>query len=137
MSEPVDRYNSGKGEMTISLPKPDIVVCKGVGHLDKIMGRKFLDVVEKVSATNRQFNAFCDWAEMNGYDSEVRNMFTQWVAGNRTRVAVHILVGSKLVSMGVSVANLALGGSLVGYTNRTSFDAALRSARIGLSGIKR
>ena len=49
---------------------------------------------------------------------------------------MHILVGSKIVSMGVSVANLALGGSLVGYTNRTAFEAALRSTRMGLGGLK-
>jgi len=137
MTDQVDRFVSGKGECEISSPKPNIVLFKVKGHLDKIIGRRFLDIVDQVAASNSHFDAFIEWSEMTGYDSEVRSMFTQWVAGNRTRTTVHILVGSKRVSMGVSVANLALGGSLVGYTSRAMFDAALRSAKMGLSSIKK
>lgn len=132
----LDHYNSGKGESLLTCPKPDIVLLKIKGHLDKVMGRRALDLVDKQAAPHRVFHLFCDWVEMDGYDSEIRNMYTQWVATNRTRLKVHILVGSKIVSMGVSVANLALGGSLIGYTNRTAFEAALRSTRMGLGGLK-
>jgi hypothetical protein len=38
--------------------------------------------------------------------------------------------------MGVSVANLALGGVLIGYTNRTAFDAAMRTIKMGLGGVR-
>ncbi len=134
--EVLDQYSSAKGESLLTSPKPDMVVLKITGHLDKNMGRRALDLVEKAAASHRVFYLFCDWAEMNGYDSEIRNMYTQWIASNRSRLKVHILVGSKIVSMGVSVANLALGGSLVGYTNRTAFEAALRSTRMGLGGLK-
>lgn len=136
MSEPADKFISSKGEGYFTFPKPDIILFRVVGHLDALLGRKFLDHVNRISATNRHIHAFCDWPEMTGYDSDVRSMFTQWVAGNRSKVTVHILAGSKLVSMGVSVANLALGGALIGYTNRTSFDASLRSVKMGLSGVK-
>ena len=135
MLDQVDRFVSGKGECEISTPKPNIVLFKVRGHLDKLMGRRFLDVVDVVAKAHPHFQAFVEWSEMNGYDSEVRAMFTQWVASNRTRTTVHILVGSKIVSMGVSVANLALGGSLIGYTSHAMFDAALRSAKMGLSGV--
>ena len=134
--EVLDQYSSAKGESLLTAPKADMVLFKVVGHLDKTMGRRTLDLVEKAAIPHRIFYLFCDWAEMNGYDSEIRNMYTQWIASNRSRLKVHILVGSKLVSMGVSVANLALGGSLIGYTNRTAFEAALRSTRMGLGGLK-
>jgi len=134
--EVLEQYNSGKGESLVTAPKPDIVLMKVIGHLDKVMGRRTLDIVDKLVPQHRVFYLFCDWAEMNGYDSEIRNMYTQWVASNRSRLKVHILVSSKLVSMGVSVANLALGGSLIGYTNRPAFEAALRSTRMGLGGLK-
>ena len=134
--EVLDHYSSAKGESVLTAPKPDMILFKVTGHLDKTMGKRSLDQVEKAAGPHRVFYLFCDWAEMNGYDSEIRNMYTQWIASNRSRLKVHILVGSKLVSMGVSVANLALGGSLVGYTNRTAFEAALRSTRMGLGGLK-
>lgn len=130
-----DRFTTSKGEVLVTTPKSDIVYYKVTGHLDKPIGDYMLRVIERIAAANRRVNIFCDWAEMTGYDSEVRASLTQWVATNRTRATMHLLVGSKLVAMGVSVANLALGGVLVGYTNRGSFDAALRKLKIGLSDI--
>jgi hypothetical protein len=135
MSDELEKYSSGRGESVITGPKPDILVWKMTGHLDKVTGERFLGVLNRVAPTVKHLYAFVDWAEMTGYDSAVRAMFTQWVATNRSKMTVHILVGSKIVSMGVSVANLALGGSLIGYTSHSMFDAALRSAKMGLSGV--
>lgn len=102
------------------------------GHLDQPMGTFILDAVNRFAAANKRINIFCDWAETTGYASDVRSAFTQWVASNRSKVTFHLLVGSKIVAMGVSVANLALGGILVVYTNRASFDAAFRACKMGL-----
>ena len=135
MSDELEKYSSGKGESTVWAPKPDILVWKVTGHLDKVMGERFLVVLNRVTAATRYLYAFLDWAEMTGYDSQVRSTYTQWMATNRNRIKAHVLVGSKIVSMGVSVANLALGGSVVGYTNRAMFDAAQRSTRMGLSNV--
>lgn len=132
MSEQVDRYTSSRGEVQTILPKPDVVVLKITGHLDRPMGTHVIDILNRYTTGIKRLNVFCDWSEMTGYESDVRSAFTQWVASNRARVTFHLLVGSKLVSMGVSVANLALGGILVGYTNRAAFDAALRSTKMGL-----
>lgn len=133
MLEQVDRYTSARGEAVISLIKADVMLLKITGHLDGPMGMHVLDAATKAAAATKHYHIFCDWAEMTGYDSDMRSAFTQWAASHRSKVTFHLLVGSKLVAMGVSVANLALGGILVGYTNRTSFDAALRSTKMGLN----
>lgn len=130
--EQPDRYTSTRGEVITALPKGDVMVLKVTGHFDRQMGLHVLDIASRAVATVKRLNIFCDWAEMTGYESDVRSAFTQWAATNRAKVTFHLLVGSKLVAMGVSVANLALGGILVGYTNRASFDAALRSTKMGL-----
>lgn len=130
--EQPDRYISTRGEVVTALPKADVMVLKVIGHLDRPMGLHVLDIASRAAATVKRLHIFCDWAEMSGYESDVRSAFTQWAATNRSKVTFHLLVGSKLVAMGVSVANLALGGILVGYTNRASFDAALRSTKMGL-----
>lgn len=134
--EILDQYKSDKGESQVASLKPNLVVFKVIGHLDKAIGRRTMAAVEKAMGQQRPFHLFCDWAETTGYDSEVRSMFTQFVATNRLRLKLHVLVGSKIVSMGVSVANLALGGILIGYTNRTAFEAVLRSTRMGLADLR-
>jgi hypothetical protein len=137
MTAPVEQFVSPKGSCECTIPQPSIVLFKVKGHLEKPVGRQIVEVMDKMVAAQRHFDAFCDFSEMTGYDSEVRTMWTQWVASYRTRSTIHILVGSKIVSMGVSVANLALGGVLVGYTSHAMFDAALRSAKMGLAGVHR
>lgn len=132
MHDQLDRYTSTRGEILTALPKGDVMVLKVTGHLDRPMGLHVIDVASRAAATVKRLHIFCDWAEMTGYESDVRSAFTNWAATNRGKVTFHLLVGSKLVAMGVSVANLALGGILVGYTNRASFDAALRSTKMGL-----
>ncbi len=133
MSEQVERFTSSRGEAQIAAPKPDVVMLKVTGHLDRPMGLRIIDTLNKIVPATKRLHVFCDWAEMTGYESDVRSAFTQWVASHRAKVTFHLLVGSKLVAMGVSVANLALGGILVGYTSRASFDAALRSTKMGLN----
>lgn len=136
--QPTERFTTSKGEVQTSVQRADVLLIKVTGHLDRGMGDFVLARVNRIFDGNkgRITSYFCDWAETTGYDSEVRTLFTQWVATHRNHVKFHLLVGSKLVSMGVSVANLALGGALTGYTNRPAFDAALRSARMGLTGVK-
>jgi hypothetical protein len=133
MSESTDRYTSTRGEAVVTVPKADVMVLKITGHLDRAMGLHIIECLNRTIVVPKKLHVFCDWAEMTGYESDVRSSFTQWVATHRSRVTFHLLVGSKLVAMGVSVANLTLGGILVGYSNRASFDAALRSTKMGLN----
>lgn len=133
MSEHVERYTSIRGELLIHIPKADVFILKITGHLDDPMGAHVIDMLEKALSTTKRLHLFCDWAEMTGYESEVRAAFTSWAGANRNRVTFHLLVGSKLVAMGVSVANLALGGILIGYASRAAFDATLRSIKMGMS----
>ena len=138
MADQVERFDSGRGQAETQVLKPDVIYLKVTGHLDKATGAFALGNVQKMAAAARggRITVFCDWADMSGYDSEVRATFTQWVASNRTTVKFHLLVASKIVSMGVSVANLALDGVLIGYTNRTAFDAAMRTIKMGLGGVR-
>lgn len=138
MVEQTEHFTTSKGEAMCTIARADVLVIKVTGHLDRPMGDFIVARVNRLFDGNkgRITSYFCDWSETTGYDSEVRTLFTQWVATHRNHVKFHLLVGSKIVSMGVSVANLALGGALTGYTNRPAFDAALRSARMGLTTMK-
>lgn len=68
---------------------------------------------------------FHDWFQMTGYDSGSRIDLTNWVMGHRTESRLFIGTRSKLVAMGVSVANLALGNMIESHSSPATLEAAL------------
>lgn len=68
--------------------------------------------------------AFHDWWAVQGYSSTARTTLTSWMLRNRHAFdSVHVLVNSGLVAMGVTVANVALGGFLRASRDKAAFDA--------------
>lgn len=132
--EQTDRLTSAKGDVVLTWPRPDVIIIKVTGHFDRQLGNFILDSTTRTLQTAKRIAIFCDWSETTGYDSDVRVSFTHWASTHRSNAKFHLLVNSKIVSMGVSVANLALGGLLTVYSNRPAFDAALRSAKMGMAG---
>ena len=66
---------------------------------------------------------------MENYESSCRVELTAWVLGHRDRTSLHIGLRSRLVAMGVSVANLALGSLIQVHNDMRSLAAALAAAR--------
>jgi hypothetical protein len=64
---------------------------------------------------------------VGNYHSDVRVYSTNVLLANRKVVqSVHTVSTSKIVAMGVSVTNLALGGLITNHKTAISFEAALR-----------
>ena len=69
---------------------------------------------------------FWDLGELVNYHSDVRIFATRVLLAHRPQIiAIHTFTRSKLVSMGVSVANLALGGIVSSHPTRDKFADAL------------
>lgn len=86
-----------------------------------------------VEATgSKEIEQFHDWYTMTGYQSQVRIEWTKWAVRRRERIqCVRILVGSRIVSMGVSTAAMGLalvGARLVSYSDRSLFESDMRNA---------
>ena len=64
----------------------------------------------------------------------MRTEWTHWLVTHRARLDdLHIVARSKLVTMGVAVANLALGGIIKLHAQREGeFSNALRAAGLAL-----
>jgi hypothetical protein len=81
-----------------------------------------MDVLAKQAPT---FHLFNDNDEMDGYDSAFRTTMTEWAQKHKERLqCTHVLVRSRLVAMGVTVAQLVLRENLKMYADRKSFEAA-------------
>lgn len=64
-----------------------------------------------------------DFWDMPTYDSGMRVQMTDWGKKHRSDTKYYVCTKSKLVLMGLSVANLALGGILNVHEKRPEFDA--------------
>jgi hypothetical protein len=105
-----------------------IVEGRFIGHgsleLAGAIQREMTPILEQ----NGRSIVFADWWDMTGYDSTARVELTAWMAKMRPRMsAFHVLVRSRLVAMGVSVANLALGGWIRSYSLRPPFLGAMQA----------
>jgi hypothetical protein len=78
--------------------------------------------------TSERLTLLIDFWDMPGYESFFRVGLTEWGLEHRARLEpIHLLARSPLVRMGVSVANLALGGLIKTYALRASYDVAVAS----------
>jgi hypothetical protein len=107
----------------------NVVFMQLNGYLDKEYVTNITQPVDKLIVAGVKPLIFNDWWEMTGYDTDARLKLTDWIFWMRGKIqGSHILVRSKIVSMGVSIANLALGGMLTVYTDRQEFALAYRRA---------
>lgn len=99
------------------------------GRLNLASAEAALAVGSRLAATGRG-RAFHDWSRVDRYEPSARVRFTEWLLEHRRgfeNVTLH--VESALVVMGVSVANMALGGFLQATRSADEFAAALGKAR--------
>ncbi|MEP7121032.1 MAG: hypothetical protein ABJE95_08990 [Byssovorax sp.] len=104
-----------------------IIIGHAGGESAEVMIRRF----EAMLRISPRITALYDVWDLTGYDSEFRIELTKWGMKNRASVlALHSVARSKLVNMGLSVANLAMGGIFTPHGKRADFDAIAK--RLGL-----
>jgi hypothetical protein len=79
-----------------------------IGHLSIGLARHIITYVDPLFEGGRVLG-FHDWFAMTGYDTASRNDLTTWSLRHSARAQINIGVRATLVSLGVTVASLALG----------------------------
>ena len=122
-------WSTERGAVTTWILAPGVLVTRAEGHLDVELAQRIIHSGDVVIARFGGLTAFHDWQRIVTYDSTARAQLTKWGYDIRKDVRrVHILVGSKLVKMGVSVASLVLVGMIAAYDGRPAFERALAEA---------
>ena len=103
---------------------PDVYASEVEGYLDLGMAQLIIKQADPMYEVGR-VDGFHYWFDMTGYDSQARVELTNWVTRHRSRSRLFIGVRSKIVAMGVSVANLALGNLIRTYAATPELDLAL------------
>src|SRR5262249_6024848 len=95
-----------RGELRCWSPSPGIFVLKLGGYCEQELARKFAADFDRTWPG--QLKAiFFDAGDMNGYESKFRLLMQDWARGVKKRTGtLHVWTQSKLVQMGVAVANL-------------------------------
>lgn len=123
-----ERWLTERGSLEIEEPAPGVVLTRFSGHGQLEHAEGIMERFDAALARHGSIVVFDDWERGEGYDSETRVRLTEYTRARLHRVTFHILVRSRLFAMGLSVANLALGGRLHVTTSRLAFDRALRAA---------
>lgn len=128
------------GTETESLERPDghfemwalpsgIIVTRLEGHGRSDFAAAFVGACERFILRGRPITVFHDWESVRDYDLGVRTSQIQFVTRHRRLFrGLHILVASRILSMGVTTASIMLsltGFHLAAYRERRPFDREL------------
>lgn len=123
------KFTTARGEFEWSFPTETVVVHRYKGVMSADMVQYSRGSLEAAVAKGQPITLFMDAYEARDYESAFRAEGTEWFKAHRKEVpSIHFLHRSALVTMGLSVFNLALGGGVVAHKSRESFEAALAAA---------
>jgi hypothetical protein len=113
------------GAVRFDWTKSGVILETVSGHAHALFAPLVLKRFNAALTATGRTTQLCDFWGITSYDSDFRLEHTRWGQRHRPMIdAIHILTQSKLVAMGVSVANLAMGGMFTSYTKRNDFNIA-------------
>jgi hypothetical protein len=127
---PGTRWQGPSGECYITRPSTDTLFILMRGRLEAPAGDTLHDGIVR-ELTRQPASTYWDLWDMVYYHSNVRARCTDALAnGARSGrlLQIHSTAQSKIVLMGISVANLALDGRIRVHGDRDAFDAELIKA---------
>jgi hypothetical protein len=97
-----------------------------VGHGSEQFATPLLEEFDRLTAGGKRIHLFGDLGRMNGYDSTLRIRCTEHFRAHLSAFeSLHVYAESRLVTMAVSVANVALGGIITMHSSNVSFKRAI------------
>jgi hypothetical protein len=121
----IQDHRDGGGQLRLwQQPRTRLYSTRVIGHLSIGLAAKIIDYVDPMFEGGRVLG-FHDWFLMTGYDSASRNQLTEWSLRRSALAQINIGTRAKLVSMGVTVAALALGERVL---RRFGSEVALEAA---------
>lgn len=120
------RWSSPYGALTVTRPLPHVELIRAEGYADAAVVAPILEHRDRMLRECGSIALFDDLELMTGFHSAVRVGLTEWARVHKARItAFHILTRSTITAMGVTVANVALGGHICAHARRESFEASL------------
>lgn len=128
------RWESPKGTFVVHRLSETVFRSEATGAATGLAMEGFIAQLDSLVAQGcRGMLFFHDWSEMASYEPSMRHKLTDWrrAAPAGTTEAIHVLLRSSLVTLGVTASSVALrlvGIELYTYTDRLVFERKLASA---------
>lgn len=124
------KIDAPRGRAEVDLRTPGVADISYAGLATTELVEPILRKLDDWIAPGKTVTLYIDASTLKSYDTAFRTRWTDWFRANRAKLlAVHILFQSKIVEMGISIANSFVGGFLVPWSNRPAFEASLAQAR--------
>jgi hypothetical protein len=120
--------STSRGTLTFWQLAPHIYATEVRGFMTQEMSNLIIERAEPLYVPGKKLHGFHNWLEMTNYDSACRVELTAWVMRHRAQSALHIGLRSRMVAMGVAVANLALGSLIQIYASADEMETAVQAA---------
>jgi hypothetical protein len=121
-------WEAPRGRLGVWVPCSNMLVLAIDRHGHAEFASHILAAYRTLDATLPLY-VFAELGQMTSYDTGIRTELTAGFLPDRERFAAfHVLLRSKIVAMGVTVANLALGGFVDISDNAVRFKNALDAA---------
>jgi hypothetical protein len=131
-------FSSNRGKLALFVGGP-LLVLRFIDHGDGDFATPILAAFDAIIGAGKSVEMFFDMERMVNYDSPLRTRLTAHFREHRSTIAsLHVFTHSRIVSMGVSVANLALGRLITVHSDKAEFgetiDLVARKTRtVGIS----
>jgi len=129
-STPTERvWESPRGRVIARTPARGVLVFIETGFLHDDFAEKLIRSLDAALTPGRKLEIFVDAVNLESYSPLIRTAPSDWLKAHLNQInKQHMLVASRITRMGLSVASLALGGVLVGYTDKSDFERELARA---------
>ncbi|MBM4362439.1 MAG: hypothetical protein FJ104_07140 [Deltaproteobacteria bacterium] len=128
---PLDRYDSGGSAARLWVPAPGVIVTRASGQGTLAALELYTRRMNQLIATGQRHDVFHHWRDVKAFDPEAREHLRTWAAAHADRLHdASYLVASRLLSMALSVAALALRRDLFVTTREGEFAARLDRALV-------
>jgi hypothetical protein len=114
--------------MGIWAPASGILLIQLSGIGEEEYAEHVIEAIDRQLERGARLRLFIDMEGMTNYDSAMRTKLTTRLLQCRNEIdAMVVMAKSRIVTMGVSVANLALGGIIRAHEDRGEFVEAFES----------
>jgi hypothetical protein len=128
-------WRTARGNLGIWAPAPGIVLVQLTGYGEEEYASHIINAIDSGLESGARLKMFYDMEAVSSYDSALRTKLTSRFLECRKEIdALVVIARSRLVSMGIAVANLALGGIIKLHEDHAAFAAAFE-AELRKSGV--
>lgn len=111
-----------RGRLRMSNPAPGVWATHATGHIDSSLVDQFTAFGDQVLTQASETYGLHEWYGLDSYDSQARKQSVAWSARViREFAGVHIGLRSRIVRMGVTLANVVLDNRLTVHDDPADF----------------